>query len=95
MQLKNIAAAVDLRMQRDHEPPGAVVVYYQVVHAAYLGVRHHDAAYLFHELFVRRLAQQRRDRVLCRAVAGHQYQYGDNKASPAVYVDVEHIAYGH
>ena len=95
MQLEDIAAAVYFGVQRDHHSARAVVVNNEVVHADD-GVRAHD--YLldaFDKLRIGRLTEQRRECVLCNAVAGKENEHRDRRACPAVDIDLEQPAYAH
>ena len=58
VQLKDVAVAGHLGVERDHKPPGAVVVDDEVVDVEHLGVGHDDIAYPLHQLRLGRAAQQ-------------------------------------
>ena len=66
VHLEDIARGGHLGVQRDHPPAGSVVVYDEVMHAADALVRHDEPFDLLYELLLRRLAEQRADRIARR-----------------------------
>ena len=95
VQLEDISAAVHLGVQRDHHSARAVIVNNEVVHADD-GVRAHDYILdAFDKLRIGRLTEQRRECVLCNAVAGKEDKHRDHRACPAVDVDLKQPAYAH
>lgn len=89
MRLQNVLARVQLHMDAGKAPAGAVVMDDQIVDAEHARV---IAADLLRdgvdERLVRRLAEQRVDRVLGDAHARPQNEHRDQKPRPAVDLDV-------
>ena len=84
VDFQQVGLGGDLRVEGDHQPPGAVVVDQQVVDADDGGVGQHQRGDLVHELLGGRGAQQGIDGVLCGVEAGKEDEGGHGHAAPAV-----------
>ena len=84
MQLQNISVSRHLRMEGHHHPTGAIVVDHQIVDAADRRVGQNHLPDPLHQFLLRRLAQQRPQRLLGRLIPGKEDEARHHKAHPTV-----------
>ena len=95
MEPVDVGIAGDLRVQRDDQPAGAVVVDHHVVNANDVRLLNDDLADSADQTGVGLLPQQRGDRVARSAVSGPEDDQGDQNAAPGIEVDVGELVDDH
>ena len=86
VKLEDIPVPRHLAVERNHNPPGAIVVHHQIVNPYDLLVGHGDIADLPDQLRIRGLPQKRTQGIPRRAVAGIEDEQGHQRAAPAVHI---------